>query len=263
VILQEKFGSVTRIQLSSLGSRLAGMHVSVYLVRGVMIDSGFPRAWPELQPALAALGVRGATVTHWHEDHAGNVAPLARLGVPLAMHPDTASILRDPARILPYRRVVWGTPEPLPSFEPFDDPTLQRIHTPGHSPEHHVVWDTQEGTLFSGDLWLGVRARIMHEHEDPRQIVQSLRTVLSLGPARMFDAHRGEVTNPVAAIQAKIDWMTDTIGTIEQRIGEGWSDRMIVRRVLGGEERAAYASRGEYSRRNFVRAVRSGREVRV
>jgi hypothetical protein len=39
-------------------------------------------------------------------------------------------------------------------------------------------------------------------------------------------------------------------------VREGWSDRDIVRRVLGGEESAAYVSGGEYSRRNFARAVR-------
>jgi hypothetical protein len=39
-------------------------------------------------------------------------------------------------------------------------------------------------------------------------------------------------------------------------IAQGFSDRQIVKEVLGGEEMAAIASRGDYSRRNLVKAVR-------
>jgi hypothetical protein len=43
---------------------------------------------------------------------------------------------------------------------------------------------------------------------------------------------------------------------IARRIGDGWSDRQIVARLLEGEYRSAYISRGDYSRRNLVKAVR-------
>ena len=58
------------------------------------------------------------------------------------------------------------------------------------------------------------------------------------------------------AIAAKIAWMTETIGTIERRVAEGWSDRAILRRVLGGEALTGYVSQREYARLNFVHAVR-------
>ena len=73
---------------------------------------------------------------------------------------------------------------------------------------------------------------------------------------RMFDAHRGLVERPVAALDAKVAWLGETLGEIERRVTEGWSDRAIVRRVLGGEEIAAVVSLGDYARRNLVRAVR-------
>lgn len=250
-------GPVDRIRMSSWGSRRAGLDVSAYLVRGVLIDTGFPRARRELMRVVAELRPRGAIVTHWHEDHAGNAAALARAGLPIALAPLTERLLRERPPILAYRRLVWGWPEALGSHEPFDDPALRMIATPGHADDHHVVWDAGTGTLLSGDLWLGVRSRILHEDEDPYRIVESLRVVRALRPRRMFDAHRGEVADPVAAIDAKIGWMTDTIGLIERRIAEGWSDRDIVRRALGGEALTGYVSFGEYARRNLVRAVRS------
>jgi hypothetical protein len=72
----------------------------------------------------------------------------------------------------------------------------------------------------------------------------------------MFDAHRGLVAPAIDALDRKIDWLSATLTTIESRIGSGDDDATIVRRVLGGEDLAALVSRGGYSRRNLVRAVR-------
>ena len=253
----ERFGDVVRLRLSSAGSRTAGLDVSTYVVRDVMIDTGYDRARAVLLDAVRALGVRGVMVTHWHEDHAGNVGALARLGIPLSMRVETEAILRGRMALQLYRRLVWGEPPPLrDALQGFEAPGLSALHTPGHSAEHQVIWDEETGTLFSGDLWLGVRSRVLHATEDPYEIVKSLRRVASLAPSRMFDAHRGLVDRPAEGIAAKIDWMSATMHEIERRIVAGWTDRAIVARVLGGEEKAAYVSRGDYSRRNLVRAIR-------
>ena len=243
--------------MSSVASRALGLDVSAYVIRGAMIDTGFPAARRALLEGARAVGVRGAMVTHWHEDHAGNVEPLASLGVPIWMHADTEQRLRAPASLRLYRRLAWGSPRALrAAAEPFQAPGLEPIATPGHSPEHHVIWDHETGTLFSGDLWLGVRDRAVHASEDPYEIVASLEQVRRLEPARMFDAHRGLVVDPAGAIAAKIAWLQDTIGEIERCVVQGMSERAVVSRVFGGDELAAAVSAGEYSRRNLVAAVR-------
>lgn len=243
--------------MSSAGSRAVGMDVSAYVIRGMMIDTGFHRVRSQLMAAVRSLGVRGAVVTHWHEDHAGNVEMLANAGIGVSMRRDTEATLRARPAIQLYRRVVWGHPPALQSsVDAFDDHGLELIHTPGHSSDHQVAWDRETGTLFSGDLWLGVRARILHSTEDPYQIIESLRVVRTLSPERMFDAHRGFVSNASHAIDEKIDWLGGMMETIEHDVRAGASDRDIIRRRLGGEESAAYVSRGDYSRRNLVKAVR-------
>jgi len=248
---------VVRLRMQSVAGRATGYDVSAYLVRGILVDTGFHRARGEMTRALEDLQVRGAIVTHWHEDHAGNVETIASRGIPLLIRDDTADILRRRPPVRLYRRAVWGHPPPLrTAVTPLDPGPLEVIHTPGHSADHQVVWDATTDTVFSGDLWLGVRARVMHESENPYEIIESLRRVLARRPARLLDAHRGLIVNPVTALQAKIDWLSETIGEIERRIGEGWSDRAIVRRVLGGEALFSLASAGEYSVRNFVLAVR-------
>jgi len=252
----EKHEDVYRLHMTSAAGRAVDIGVSVYVVRGTMIDSGFHRVRAAILEARAQLRVEGVIVTHWHEDHAGNVATLARQGVPIAMCAETEVMLRHAPELPLYRRLVWGRPPALGTFEPFEAEGFEFLHTPGHSSDHQVVWDTKTGTVFSGDLWLGVRARVFHSAEDPYRIVESLRQVAALGPTRMFDAHRGLVREPVRALIARAEWITETIGEIERRIGQGQSDREILAGVLGGEELAGFISYGDYARRNLVRAVR-------
>lgn len=253
----ERFDDVVRLRMQGSGTRAAGLDVSAYHVRGILVDTGFHHARRELDSAIESLAPRGAIVTHWHEDHAGNAERLAARGLPLWIHPPTEHVLRRRPAIRLYRRVVWGRPPILRStVAPIELEDLQVISAPGHSFDHHVVWDPRTSTLFSADLWLGVRASIMHEVEEPSLIVRSLRAAARLEPRRMFDAHRGAVENPVAALLAKADWLEQTIGEISRRLGEGWSERQIVRHLLGGEAAAGYASGGEYARRNLVKAVR-------
>jgi len=253
----EEYGDVLRIRMHSPGSRAVGLDVSAYLVRGVLVDTGFPHVRRALLAIVRELAVEGVAVTHWHEDHAGNVDALAALGLPVLLRADTEAMLRTRPSIALYRHVIWGRPRrllsPIVSFGP---ERIRAIHTPGHSADHQVLWDETTGTLFSGDLWLGVRARAMHASEDPYAIVESLRGVRALEPSRMFDAHRGLVESPRQALDARIGWLSGTLAEIEERIAAGWSDREILRRVLGGEERSGILSAGDYARRNLVRAVR-------
>ena len=244
----EAYGDVIRLRMQSLGSRAVGLDVSAYVMRGVMIDSGFHRVRRALVEAAAASGVRALVVTHWHEDHAGNVNALAARGLPIFMRAETEATLRARPYIQLYRRVVWGYGPALahPAYAPAHGPAgFQCIHTPGHSTDHQVVWDGETGTVFSGDLWLGVRSRVLHASEDPYLILQSLRTIRALSPDRMFDAHRGSILRPGDAIDAKIQWLGDTLQTVARRVSDGWSDRAIVQQVLGGEELAAFVSRGD------------------
>ena len=258
VIALSTHGDVTRLEMSSRRSRLVGYAVSAYLVRGVLVDTGFPAIGAEFARFVAERRPRGILLTHVHEDHAGNVALAARLGVPLGAAAATLDELRRVGPIGFYRRYTWGAMAPLDGRapEPFADDALTLLPTPGHSPDHHAVWDAESRTIFGGDLFLGVRVRVARADEDPRALVASLRSAAALEPLRLFDAHRGPVRDPVAALTAKADWLAETIAAVERLAAEGLSDDAVRRAVLGREEMAGYFSLGDYSRTNFVRAIR-------
>jgi len=206
-------------------------------------------------------GVRGAIVTHQHEDHAGNVEALARAGIPLGIdrHTHEAVAVHHPIGL--YRHFTWRAMPPLRSrFEPFVDAALIPLHTPGHCIDHHVVWDNRTSTLFAGDLFLGVKVKVAHPYEDPRRQVESLRAMIERRPERMFCAHRGLVGKPIRALAAKADWMEATIARVDAMSGAGASATEIRDRLFGRRGWTHWFSAGDYSPDNFVRAIMRGRD---
>lgn len=258
----ERHGDVERIVFSTRRSRTFGYSVSAYAVRGVLVDTGFPGVAREIGRLLDRLRPRGVVLTHQHEDHAGNLRAVAARGLPLAASPLTLDAVREGERAGAYRRMVWGTLEPFgEAFEPFEPRGLTLIHAPGHSVDHHVVWDEERRTLFAADLFLAVKVRNIRPMESPREHVRSLRAAAALRPRVMFDAHRGLVPDPIGALEAKADWMEATIAAIDARTAEGWDEAAITRAVLGAEDWIGRFSLGDLSRRNFVRVVRATSEA--
>ena len=258
--LQELEPGVTRLRLSSWQGRLLGYEVSAYLLHGILVDTGFPRGGRELAAALDVVRPRGAIVTHWHEDHAGNVPMLAERGLPMRMDAACEATLRARPAIGAYRHVVWGpTPRLVAPLLDLDPAPLEVVPLPGHSSDHVGVWDADRRILASGDLFLGVKVRVAHRSESPRQLLRSLRAAAALEPHLLLDAHRGPVTDATAKLRAKIAWLDQTIQAIAEGDARGDSPRSIARRVLGREAPVGYASLGEYSKLAFVRAVLEGR----
>ena len=245
-----------RLVLSNWQGRAAGYDVSAFLMRGVLVDTGFPRVRRDVLEVVRDLAPKGAIVTHWHEDHSGNAPALAALGFPLSMHPDCEAMLRARPRIGLYRRSIWGrTPRLSVPVTRFDPAPLQIVATPGHTKDHQVVWDEEHGIVASGDLFLGVKVRVAHRHESPSALLASLRTVVSMAPRLLLDAHRGVVEHPVPALRAKIAWMEETIGSIRELSRSGAGEGEIRQRVLGSESLVGWVSAREYSKLSLVHAV--------
>lgn len=253
----ERSGDLTRVWLSSWRSRLMGYGVNVYLWRNVLIDSGFPGARLDVQRLLRERQPTGAIVTHGHEDHAGNVEAIAEGGVPLWRSPLTPAVMRNSESMAAYRRITWGRlrrqESPVASFDPAP---LVLLHTPGHSADHHIVWDPEREMMFSADLFLAVKVRVARPDEDPRALVASLRQAAALRPRQMWDGHRGRIEDPVAALGAKVEWMEELIGRVDARIRAGEPDESIARGELGRPGAIDRVSFGDLSRVNLVRAIR-------
>ena len=250
---------ITAVHFSTARSRLVGYGVYVFLTRGTLIDTAFHAVRGELGRLLDEMRPSGVLLTHQHEDHAGNAEVVARRGIPLGAATATLDAIRTVEPIGFYRRFVWSPMPPLRTpVTPYGAEGLELIAAPGHSADHHVIWDAGRRTLFAGDLFLSVKVRVARPGENPRELARSLRTIARLEPVRMLDSHKGEIARPVEMLIAKAEWLDDTIGRIDEARVAGRSESEIVATVMGGEAGVAYISGFDLSRRNFVRAVMRG-----
>ena len=251
-----RLGDITAVYFSTARSRLVGYGVYVFQTRGTLIDSAFHGVRREFGTLLDEVRPAGILLTHHHEDHAGNAELVARRGIPLGAAPDTLVAIRAVTPIGFYRRFVWS---PMPALRTaviaHQPEGLQLVHAPGHSPDHHVVWDPERETLFAGDLFLSVKVRVARPGEDPRVLAKSLHAIARLPVRRMLDSHRGEIDRPVAHLLAKAAWLDDTIGRIDRLHASGKGEREILADVFRGEAAVSHVSGGDLSRMNFIRAV--------
>lgn len=233
-----------------------------YLVDGLLIDTGPPATARELVVALRGQHVTQVVNTHQHEDHFGASALLARAYgvVPLAP-PMVVPLLAAPPQIEFYRRMVWGQPEPVLARAVEDNHIrtahhdFRLIHTPGHSFDHHVIFEPARGWLFSADLYLAERARYLRAGEDLGRLMASLRLAVGLAPDILYCAHAGVVTDATAALERKLAYWDDIIGAAHALRAQGWRAERIRDEVLGPEGTMTRISRGHFSKLNLVRAA--------
>ncbi len=238
----------------------------VYLVDGLLVDSGPPNLARDVRSLVGELGVRQCVTTHHHEDHSGNHGLLAReLHItPLAHSSAVARLAQPDEQPQLYRRVAWGARPPVsvaPLAQQLETPhfRFQVIHTPGHAADHVALFEPERGWLFSGDLYLAPRLRYLRADEDVYAMMDSLRRVLALEPQVLFCQHRGRVEQGAARLRDKLDFLFELGGRIRELHGRGWSGAAIARALPGSDVLWRLWTGGDFSKRNFVRAFLSRR----
>jgi len=233
----------------------------VYLVDGLLVDSGPPNLARDVRRLVSELPVRQCVTTHHHEDHSGNHGLLAgELRItPLAHAGGVARLAREDTHPQLYRRIAWGARAPAataPLGERLETPRFRFrvIHTPGHATDHVALFEGERGWLFSGDLYLAPRLRYLRADEDVYAMMDSLRRVLALEPRVLFCQHRGRVEQGTARLRDKLDFLVELGGRIHELHGRGWSDAAIGRALPGSDLLWRLWTGGDFSKRNFVRA---------
>ena len=233
----------------------------VYLVDGLLVDSGPPNLARDVRRLVGDLGVRQCVTTHHHEDHSGNHGLLAReLRITPLAHASAVARLAEPeAQPQLYRRVAWGARPPAsvaPLGQELETPRFRFrvIHTPGHATDHVALFEPERGWLFSGDLYLAPRLRYLRADEDVYAMMDSLRRVLALDPRVLFCQHRGRVEQGAARLRDKLDFLVELGGRIRGLHGRGWGDAAIARALPGSDLFWRVWTGGDFSKRNFVRA---------
>ncbi|WP_246589562.1 MBL fold metallo-hydrolase [Desertibacillus haloalkaliphilus] len=185
----EKEG-VTCIQMNFEGRR----KVFSFLVDGMLVDTGAQSIESDLIPVYKELSFDFVALTHSHEDHAGNASWIQEnRDVPLYIHPKGVDRCAEPCTYPKYRQDIWGIRQSFKAL-PLEDNIRSRnyewkvIYTPGHSDDHISLFHEESGRLFSGDLFVTPKTKVMMRSESFPQMVNSIRTLLRYDFSSVFAA---------------------------------------------------------------------------
>ncbi len=230
---RKQFGEVIGYNsgISLIGPPL--MTAWCYLLDGVLIDSGITHLRQAVVESVREDKPECILLTHYHEDHSGNVGAIRRaLGIPAFAHPLTVAKMRAPFKIRPYQHLMWGQSEPValtahaPVHE-FGRSRFRPIHTPGHSQDHTVYLEENRGYLFSGDLFLGERIKFFRADEDLGDQLASLKKAITLDFDVLFCAHRPLMQNGKQALRNKLAFLEDFSGTVQDLKSKGMSLKSV------------------------------------
>lgn len=238
------------------------MNVHCYLIGDTLIDCGQNKMADEMKAFLLGHRIKRLLLTHYHEDHSGNAALVAKVcGAVVMGHPITAYKMKHIHPILLYQHFMWGrSPEvgvsPLPSVVETEGFRFVPIHTPGHSKDHTVYLEPQKGWLFSGDLYLGDRIKFFRSDEKIDQQIRSLRTVLQYDFESLFCGHNPVLKNGRARLRRKLAYLEDIAGRVHLLINKGLPEREIIRRLDRRQDRLVKTvTMGNASFANIVRSA--------
>jgi glyoxylase-like metal-dependent hydrolase (beta-lactamase superfamily II) len=230
---------------------------------GLMVDSGSAIFAGHTLNVAKASKVQSVILTHSHEDHTGGAATIiSSLRADCFAHNGALQTLSNPRslRMPPYRKFMFGTPIATNAMAPpelFHRQGMQFriIDTPGHSPDHMVVFEEKRGWLFGGDVFIPVPERVFFRVGcNYAQWVKTLRKMADLHPERLFTGMGPMKRNPSRFLKQKADRLTEISEKVMSLHGQGWKDHEIAKKIFPGDLMVRMITSGEYSAVNIVRA---------
>jgi len=258
-----QFGPVTRFDLARALPAWR-YWTTAYLVDGLLVDSGCAHCVGETLAALAGTPLAWIANTHTHEDHIGANGTLQsqKPGLEIYAHPQALPILADPhgkQPLQPYRRLFWGWPTPSIG-KPVENGDVistnqyqfQVIYTPGHSSDHICLYESNQGWLFSGDLFVGGQERALRAGTDIWQLIASLKRIAELPMSWLFPGSARVRQNPINEVNRKIAYLEKLGDEVVAHSDQGWNVERIARKLLGPPKQVELITMGHFSRRCLV-----------
>ena len=214
------------------------MTTRFYLIDGILFDTGLSHCRQEVLDWLANNTIHRIFLTHHHEDHSGNAAAIKQiLNIPVYGNSITVEKLTRPLPIFPYQRLIWGQTTPLKviankhDYVESDNYHFQAIHTPGHSRDHTVYYEANQGWLISGDLFLSERIKYFRADEILKDQLSSLEKILKLDFEALFCAHNPKIKNGKSYLAKKLDFLNSLVEQVEVNWLNGLNAKQIMKKI--------------------------------
>lgn len=247
-----------------------GFKINVYqfLVDGMLIDTGAYRLLNKLIPFYNENTIDMVCLTHDHEDHNGTAAWLQHnKQVPIYIHANSVENCLKEANYPDYRKRMWGVRE---SFEahPYGGAVIQSnnysweiIHTPGHEENHISLLNQEKGILFSGDLFVAQKTRIIMESESIPETMASIRKLLNYDFTEMYCSHSGYHQDGRKKLKLKLNYLEELSGEIADLYGSGKTIEEIDKELFPKVPPLTYISDHQWDSKHIIRSI-LGSEVK-
>ncbi|WP_245831837.1 MBL fold metallo-hydrolase [Oceanobacillus senegalensis] len=239
----------------------AGRTVYMYIVDGMLIDTGPVILLEELIPFYQEHSFNLVMLTHSHEDHTGTASWIKEnKNVPIYIHPKGIEICEKPVSYPMYRQQTWGIRKPfevLPVESTIQSANLEWkvIYTPGHANDHVSLFHEESGRLFAGDLYISPETKIIMKDESIPMIIHSIRKLLSLNFESLFCSHTGFVPNGRAMLRKKMIYLEEIYAKVEELYNQGNIAYEIKRKLFPKNYKLIEYSEGEYDTLHIVTSI--------
>jgi glyoxylase-like metal-dependent hydrolase (beta-lactamase superfamily II) len=237
VFLIRDFGEVRSVELGYSPVGRPPLTSRFYLVDDILVDTGIKHCQSQVVELIRRRPVSAIYLTHCHEDHSGNACALKlEFGIPVLGHPITVQKMQSPGPIFPYQKLTWGSAtgvemESLQGNIETEHYCLHPIHTPGHSRDHMVFWEPNQGWLFSGDVYLGDKIKYFRADEVFQDQMTSLEKLIQLDFDALFCSHNPRPQKGKIHLKRKLEYFYTLAGGVRKLRDKGHSSKAIMKEL--------------------------------
>lgn len=245
------------LSVTRMGQKL---NVSVFILDGLLIDTGPYRKHDELSALFEQSDISEVVLTHHHEDHTGMAYWFEEREVPIYMHHKGIDLCEKKAKLPIYRQVFWGKRPPFkaePVSDIFRTPeyTWETIYTPGHADDHIALYNREKGWMFGGDLFVMPKPKSMYRFESLPTLIRSLRKVLTYNFDVYIDSHAGILPDGKKRLQEKLRYLIQVQQEVLFLYNEGTSVSKIRKKLFPERHFMHYVSLFENSPKHMIRSI--------
>lgn len=237
------------------------LNVYSFITDGIAIDAGPSTLKETLIPLWQSHPIDALYCTHIHEDHTGNANWFQeQLDVPVYINEKSINEAVKNGKYPFYRRMFWGkrqaiNPSPLPAKFQSRNCEWISIFTPGHSYDHMSLLNKTTGQLFSGDLYVQTKTKVVMEEESIPQIIRSLEHVLTYDFEEVFCQHAGYLKDGRKKLEDKLDYLQQLKGEVLELHQQGLSIEEIHRHFFPKKYPIIAFSFGQWNSRHIITSI--------
>lgn len=258
-----KFGGHENVSYANGKVTLGKVSLNVYsfMVDGVLIDTGSKSLNKYFEPFIMGADIDKVMLTHIHEDHTGCASLIQQnRNIPIYIHEmSVQDCERNPDYPL-YRKVFWGKRKPFKARAIGDTFTSRNaewdvIETPGHAKDHLAFLNKETGQLFSGDLYVQTKTKVVLREESIPTIIRSIDHLLTYDFNEMFCSHAGYLKDGRKKLELKRDYLVEIQQQVIERYRDGLSPQQIHDILFKRKYPITKLSFGEWDSIHIVKSI--------